>query len=38
LAITKAVVVAHHGTVTAASTPGSGSTFTVLLPRRGDPA
>ena len=32
LAITRQLVVAHGGTVTAASTPGAGSTFTVRLP------
>lgn len=33
LAITKEIVTAHGGTITAASTEGVGSTFTVRLPR-----
>ncbi len=32
LAIVRAVVEAHRGTVTVASTPGKGATFTILLP------
>lgn len=33
LAIVKSIVQAHHGAVTVESTPGVGTTFTVLLPR-----
>ena len=33
LAITKALVELHNGTVTAVSSPGEGSTFTVTIPR-----
>lgn len=32
LAIVKSIVEAHHGSIKVSSTPGSGSTFTVLLP------
>jgi len=32
LAIAREIVVAHHGTITAQSEPGKGSTFTVRLP------
>lgn len=32
LAIAREIVLAHHGTITARSDPGQGSTFTVLLP------
>ncbi len=32
LAIVKSIVDAHHGSIKVASTPGGGSTFTVLLP------
>ena len=32
LAIVKEIVQAHHGTITAQSSPGQGSTFTVRLP------
>ncbi len=33
LSISKELVSAHKGTITAASTPGAGTTFTVLLPK-----
>lgn len=33
LAICRFITEAHHGTITVSSTPGMGSTFTVLLPR-----
>ncbi len=33
LAIVKHIVLAHRGAVTAASTPGQGSTFTIRIPR-----
>lgn len=36
LAITKAIVEQMHGTITARSTPGHGSTFTVCLPMQVD--
>ncbi|SHJ17628.1 two-component system, OmpR family, phosphate regulon sensor histidine kinase PhoR [Malonomonas rubra DSM 5091] len=36
LAIVKHVAHAHRGEVTVASTPGEGSSFTILLPRRGE--
>jgi signal transduction histidine kinase len=32
LAIVREIVLAHHGTITAQSKPGQGSTFTVCLP------
>src|SRR5207253_3842271 len=32
LAITKAIVEAHGGTIVAESTPGAGTTFTITLP------
>jgi two-component system sensor histidine kinase SenX3 len=32
LAMVRHIVAAHHGEVTVASTPGTGSTFTILLP------
>ena len=32
LAIAREIVLAHHGTITAQSEPGQGSTFTVRLP------
>ncbi len=34
LALVKALVEAHHGTISVESTPGAGSTFTVALPRQ----
>ena len=37
LYIARSVVERHGGSITAASTPGSGSTFTVRLPLRGPP-
>lgn len=37
LSLVKAIVEAHGGTVTATSTPGAGSTFTVRLPSQGPP-
>ena len=33
LHITKVLVEAHHGTISVASEPGAGATFTVILPR-----
>ncbi|HET9753540.1 MAG TPA: ATP-binding protein, partial [Myxococcales bacterium] len=38
LYITRHIVEGHGGTISAASTPGEGSTFTVELPRFGNPA
>jgi two-component system sensor histidine kinase KdpD len=38
LAISKAVVVAHQGSISAANAPGGGAVFTVRLPRRPPPA
>jgi two-component system, NtrC family, nitrogen regulation sensor histidine kinase NtrY len=37
LAIVQSVVSDHHGTIHVESTPGSGSTFVVELPRNGNP-
>ena len=37
LSIVKAIIVQHGGSVRATSTPGSGTTFTVDIPRRGVP-
>jgi len=34
LAIVKHIALAHHGTVTVASEPGQGSTFTIRIPAR----
>jgi len=34
LAIVKAIVEAHDGTITVASDPGEGSRFTVRIPRK----
>ncbi|MNC73000.1 Alkaline phosphatase synthesis sensor protein PhoR [compost metagenome] len=33
LSISKELVIAHKGTITAASVPGSGTTFTILIPK-----
>lgn len=33
LSITKELVAAHKGTITADSTPGAGTTFTITLPK-----
>ena len=38
LAIVRAIVEAHHGTVAVASQPGHGSTFTVSLPLQAEPS
>jgi two-component system NtrC family sensor kinase len=32
LSITRDVIIAHGGTITVATTPGAGSTFTIVLP------
>ena len=32
LAISRAIIEAHHGTIGVSSTPGEGSTFTIGLP------
>ena len=34
LAVCRRIAARHHGTVTAAGTPGEGSTFVVTLPLR----
>ena len=36
LAIVRAIVEAHHGSITVVGTPGGGATFTVLLPASAD--
>ena len=38
LAVTRRIVEAHGGSITAASTPGRGSTFVITLPALGAPA
>ncbi len=37
LALAKAVVDAHHGSIAVATQPGTGSTFTIRLPRPSEP-
>jgi signal transduction histidine kinase len=37
LAVVKAIVDAHHGSIAVSSAPGVGTTFTVTLPRVADP-
>jgi two-component system NtrC family sensor kinase len=38
LAVAEGIAQSHGGTITVASSPGDGSTFTLSLPRRGPPA
>jgi PAS domain S-box-containing protein len=38
LVLAKAVVDAHHGSIAVATQPGTGSTFTIRLPRPNEPA
>jgi len=38
LVLAKAVVDAHHGSIAVATQPGTGSTFTIRLPRPSEPA
>jgi len=32
LAVTRRIILAHHGTITLDSTPGTGTTFSIALP------